>query len=307
MRKEYGVLVGLDVQPNSLNLVALVSDGKSLHLSGADHRILPAGVVEQGNWRNRELMCEVLRQGCAALGASVKSVALSLSTDAVITSEFLLPSRAFVHQQCAEVSDAVKRLTPWTYSNTAADWWSYGDGRALLAMCRVDTINTARRCLLEVGLQLRHVEPECQSHWRLLDRLRREQSTEQSVLMLVNVQPDLLSMSVFCAGALHFSQSVKSEYRRDASLRERFVLEEVQEALRQAELDTVADGLIAVTGVLADESLCAVLGSAFAVSVTLLSPLMSTLGITQESRLGCGDSEPCLGVALGCALWGFND
>ena len=216
MRKEYGVLVGLDVQPNSLNLVALVSDGKSLHLSGADHRILPAGVVEQGNWRNRELMCEVLRQGCASLGASVKSVALSLSTDAVITSEFLFPSRAFVHQQCAEVSDAVKRLTPWTYSNTAADWWSYGDGRALLAMCRVDTINTARRCLLEVGLQLRHVEPECQSHWRLLDRLRREQSTEQSVLMLVNVQPDLLSMSVFCAGALHFSQSVKSEYRRDA-------------------------------------------------------------------------------------------
>jgi hypothetical protein len=106
---------------------------------------------------------------------------------------------------------------------------------------------------------------------------------------------------------LHFSQSVKTEYRRDASLRERFVLEEVQEALRQAELDTVADGLIAVTGVLADESLCAVLGSAFAVSVTLLSPLMSTLGITQESRLGCGDSEPCLGVALGCALWGFND
>ena len=61
MRKAYGVLVGLDVQPNSLNLVALVSDGKSLRLSGADHRILPAGVVEQGNWRNRELMCEVLR------------------------------------------------------------------------------------------------------------------------------------------------------------------------------------------------------------------------------------------------------
>ena len=54
MRKEYGVLVGLDVQPNSLNLVALVSDGKSLRLSGADHRILPAGVIEQGNWRNRE-------------------------------------------------------------------------------------------------------------------------------------------------------------------------------------------------------------------------------------------------------------
>jgi Tfp pilus assembly PilM family ATPase len=295
------------VQSNSLNLVALVSDGKSLHLAGADHRMLPAGVIEQGHWRNRELMCEVLRQGCAALGASVQAVALSIATDAVITSELLLSRRAFVHQHCAEVSHAVKRLTPWTHSNTAADWWSYGDGRALLAMCRVDTIDTARRCLLEVGLQLRHVEPECQSHWRLLDRLQREQSTEQAVLMLVNVQPDLLSMSVFCAGALHFSQSVKPEYRRDAALRERFVLEAVQEALRQAELDTIADGFIAVTGVLADESLCAVLGSAFAISVTLISPLMSTLGITKDPRLGCEDSEPCLGVAVGCALWGFND
>lgn len=307
MRKKYSAITALDVQPNSLSLASLVLQRQSLHLTGAAYQVLPPGVIEHGKWRNQRHMCEALRQGCAALGAPVKTVVLSIATDAVITSELALPKLAFVHQQCAAVRDAVTRLSPWPLADTVADWWRYDSEAVLLAMCRAEVIDTARRCLLDIGLQLRHAEPECQSHWRLLEKLRREQMMDQAVVMLVNVQTDLLSMSIFRAGVLHFSHSVIYEPQQLALSRERLVLQEVQKGLQQTEFDAASGGLIAVTGGLADEALCIALRSAFSVTAILLSPLTSMLGITKGSRLAGGDIEPRLGVALGCGLWGFND
>jgi Tfp pilus assembly PilM family ATPase len=307
MRKTYNAITGLDVQANSLSLVSLVLQGRSLRLSGAAYQILPAGVIESGNWRNPERMCEALQQGCAALGAPVKTVVLSVATDAVITSELMLPHSEFAHQQCAEVRAALQRLSPWPLADTVADWRRYDSERVLLAMCRAEVIDTARRCLLDIGVQLRHVEPECESHWRLLKKLQRMQKLDQSVAMLVIVQTGLLSLSIFCSGALHFSHSFRYDLQHLGLSRQRFVLQEVQKALQQTELDAASGGLIAVTGESADQQLCDALRSALAVTALLLSPLTSMLGITKESRLDAADIEPCLGVALGCGLWGFND
>ena len=307
MRKTDNAITALDVQPNSLSLVSLVLQGRSLHLSGAAYQLLPAGVIESGNWCNPARMCEVLQQGCVALGTPVKKVVLSIATDAVITSELMLPRSVFVHQQCAEVRAAVKRLSPWPLADTVADWRRYDSERVLLAMCRAEVIDTARRCLLDMGVQLRHAEPECQSHWRLLKRLQRKQMLDQSVAMLVIVQTDVLSMSIFCAGVLHFSHSVSYDLQHLGLSRQLFVLQEVQKALQQTELDAASGGLIAVTGESADQPLCDALRSALAVTALLLSPLISMLGITKESRLDGANIESCLGVALGCGLWGFND
>ena len=82
MRQPDNIITAIDVQPNSLSLVSLVLQGRSLHLNGAASQVLPAGVIESGNWRNPEHMYKALRQGCAALGAPVK-IMLSIATDAV--------------------------------------------------------------------------------------------------------------------------------------------------------------------------------------------------------------------------------
>lgn len=307
MRQPDNIITAIDVQPNSLSLVSLVLQGRSLHLNGAASQVLPAGVIESGNWRNPEHMYKALRQGCAALGAPVKTVVLSIATDAVITSDLMLPKSLFAHQQCAAVRAAVRRLSPWPLAATVADWWRYDSERVLLAMCRSEVIENARRCLLDIGLQLQHVEPECQSHWRLMQRLQRQQMLEQSVAMLVIVHTDLLSMSIFCAGTLHFSHSVSYDLQHLGLSRQRLVLQEVQKALQQTELDGASEGLIVVTGEFANQSVCDALSGALAVTALLLSPLTGMLGITKASSLDGADLEPLLGVALGCGLWCFND
>ena len=101
MRQPDNIITAIDVQPNSLSLVSLVLQGRSLHLNGAASQVLPAGVIESGNWRNPEHMYKALRQGCAALGAPVKTVVLSIATDAVITSDLMLPKSLFARYRLA--------------------------------------------------------------------------------------------------------------------------------------------------------------------------------------------------------------
>ena len=116
--------------------------------------------------------------------------------------------------------------------------------------------------------------------------------------MLVIVHTDLLSMSIFCAGTLHFSHSVSYDLQHLGLSRQRLVLQEVQKALQQTELDGASEGLIVVTGEFANQSVCDALSGALAVTALLLSP--SPLGITKASSLDY--LEPLVGVALGCVV-----
>ena len=123
MRQPDNIITAIDVQPNSLSLVSLVLQGRSLHLNGAASQVLPAGVIESGNWRNPGHMYKALRQGCAALGAPVKTVVLSIATDAVITSDLMLPKSLFAPRSSREFLSRCclhRAGSAWHQSNGAA-------------------------------------------------------------------------------------------------------------------------------------------------------------------------------------------
>lgn len=306
MRNKYTAITGLDVQQNSIALVSLVHECASVRLVGAAYQALPPGVVEQGEWRDREVMQDVLRRGYAALGERGRAVVLSISNEAVITMELALLSFPFAHQSCAEIRDLVTRLSPWPLADTAAAWSSRAEGRALLAICRADVIQASRRCLRTIGLQLQHVEPECQSHWRLLCQLWRGPVINRSTVVLVIVQTDLLCISIFHHGGLRLSHSVVPNDMASTQPTANYVVEELQKTFDQIGTNGVTTRLIAVMGGLAEASLCDVLQNTFAAPVTLLSPLTGLLEMTKASSLSLADIEPRLGVALGSALWGYN-
>ena len=137
-------------------------------------------------------------------------------------------------------------------------------------MCRSEVIENARRCLLDIGLQLQHVEPECQSHWRLMQRLQRQQMLEQSVAMLVIVHRPTEYEHLLCWDELQPQR--QPDLQHLGLSRQRLVLQEVQKALQQTELDGASEGLIFVTGEFANQPVCDALSGALAVTALLLSP-----------------------------------
>ena len=166
--------------------------GTTTVFNGTRPGSIAGGVIESGNWRNPEHMAKALPPRLCSARCPGKDGKASIATDAVITSDLMLPKVVVCSSAMRGSSQLVVRwLSPWPPAATVADWWRYDSERVPgFAMCRSEVIENARRCLLDIGLQLQHVEPEQACHWRPMQRLQRQQMLEQSVAMLVIVHTD---------------------------------------------------------------------------------------------------------------------
>jgi hypothetical protein len=245
------------------------------------------------------------------IGRSINSVVLSLADDSVVTAKLAVPQAPFAHQQDALIKAMAVEISPWPVAETVVDWGFGGDGEdgehrhVALAMCNAQLITNARRVLAQLSLRLVAVEPECQSHWRLLHRLAQQRNSAATTLTCVMAEPKRAGISTFLHGGLSASHNITPEAAATVYTPQT-VLQAVSAVLRQTERPLNSSHVVLLGGSLANADLCAAMRNQLECTVVALNSALHGAGLLTDSEPSVFATVPDGAVALGCALGRFD-
>ena len=311
MTKASKTIAGLSIQPYGVTMILLVEQSNTVKVGAIANHPLLAETIEQGVWRDLGAIQAAVGNCKEAIGRSINSVVLSLADDSVVTAKLAVPHAPFAHQQDALIKAMAAAISPWPIAETVVDWEFGGEGEdgehrhVALAMCNAQLIANARRVLAQLSLRLVAVEPECQSHWRLLHRLARQPNSAATTLTCVMAEPKRAGISTFLHGGLSASHNITPEAAATVYTPQT-VLQAVSAVLRQAEPPLNSSHVVLLGGSLANADLCAAVRSQLDCTVVALNSALHRAGLLVHSEPSVFATVPDGAVALGCALGRFD-